>query len=141
MSNLSCTILFVDDDQLLLETYSEILPVNGYKVCPATNPYEALQIVQKEKIDLAILDYNLPFMTGKQLGHLISKTQNSVKIIFVSGNSSIHKLLNNVDYKVYDIISKPFSIETLLSSIKLIINDECNQIIKPQISKVEQSIS
>ena len=73
-------ILLVDDDDNILETYEEILEIVGYKVYPAANPYRALQIMKKQDIQLAILDYNLPNMTGTQLGHLIKKINKSIHL-------------------------------------------------------------
>ncbi len=111
-------ILLVDDDELLLETYKYILEIDGYKVYDASNPYKALNIIEKQEIQLAILDYNLPYMTGTQLGHLINKTQTDTKIMFISGNSMIHELVNETDYKVHGVLSKPIAIEHLMETVK-----------------------
>jgi DNA-binding response OmpR family regulator len=62
-------ILLVDDDEIILETYKAILELEGYTVHTAPNPYKAIQIIQNQKIQLTILDYNLPNMTGNR-GHV-----------------------------------------------------------------------
>ena len=111
-------ILLVDDDELLLETYKAILEIDGYKVHDASNPYKALQIIDKQEIQLAILDYNLPYMTGTQLGHLINKTQANTKILFISGNSMIHEISKETDYIVHGVLSKPIAIEHLMETVK-----------------------
>jgi DNA-binding response OmpR family regulator len=132
LNSLSCNVLLVDDDKLLLETYSTIIISEGYTVFSVTNPYEALQIIQKQEINLVILDYNLPYMTGTQLGHLINKAQKDVKIMFVSGNPKIKELVNNVDYCVYEVFCKPINIEQFLIRVKAITDSDCEPLIKPK---------
>lgn len=111
-------ILLVEDDEIILDTYKTILEIEGYTVFDTPDPYKALQIIQKQEIQLAILDYNLPKMTGTQLGHLINKAQSSAEIIFISGHPQIHEIVKEVDYKVYKVFSKPINIEEFVHSIK-----------------------
>ena len=111
-------ILLVDDDELLVETYTAIFELEGFNVLTAKSPYEAIHIVKDKEIDIAILDYNLPYMTGAELGHILYKSQNNVKIMFISGNEKIEELVNNVNYHVYAVLSKPFPIDVLLVKVK-----------------------
>jgi DNA-binding NtrC family response regulator len=115
---LTYNILLVDDDEMILDTYQAILELEGYCVYTAPDPYKALQIIQKQEIQLAILDYNLPKMNGLQLGHLIKKTQESTIIYFISGNHEIHRLAKKVTYEVKLVLSKPIPLEILIKEIK-----------------------
>jgi DNA-binding NtrC family response regulator len=133
----NCNILLVDDDEIILETYKTILEMDGYTVYDASSPYKAIQIIKKIDIQLAILDYNLPQMTGTQLGHLISKTQEATRIMFISGNSAIHELVKEVDYQVYDVLSKPIEIDQLIKTVKNIVGETC---IPYQVTKPTQKI-
>ena len=76
-------ILLVDDDETILDTYQVILEMEGYTVHTASNPYKAIQIIQDQDIQLAILDYNLPNMTGTELGRLVKKFNQSIVIMFI----------------------------------------------------------
>ena len=122
---MACNILLVDDDEIILDTYKTILEIDGHIVFEAPNPYKALQILKKHDIHLAILDYNLPYMTGTQLGHLIKKTQESTMIMFISGNSAIHELVKEAKYTVYSVLSKPIEIELLIQTVNDIIGETC----------------
>ena len=111
-------VLLVDDDETILDTYQVILEMEGYNVHTASNPYKAIQIMKNQDIQLAILDYNLPNMTGTELGRLVKKINQSTVIMFISGNSEIHELVKKVKYDVCKVFSKPIELEQLLQTIK-----------------------
>jgi DNA-binding NtrC family response regulator len=110
-------ILLVDDDEMILETYKAILEHEGHIIHTASNPYKAIQIINNHDIQLAILDYNLPSMTGTQLGHLIKKAQKFTEVMFISGNSEIHEIVKTVSYDVRKVFSKPIDLELLIQTI------------------------
>ena len=122
-----CKILLVDDDALLLDTFSDMLESEGYDVISAVNPYEAIHLIKDEEIDLAILDYNLPYMNGAELGRLVYKSQSKVKIMFISGNDRIQEFLRNVDYDIFEVFSKPVSVEVLRNRIREILGIDCDR--------------
>lgn len=63
-SNDTYTILIVEDENMLNEAYQVILAGGGYKVLSAFDGRQALEIAEKEKVDLILLDLRMPVLDG-----------------------------------------------------------------------------
>ncbi|MBF0233448.1 MAG: response regulator [Desulfamplus sp.] len=61
------TILMVDDSQFTLDIFSFAIQAAGYNILTAQNGLEALEILQKNKVDLLVVDVNMPVMDGYTL--------------------------------------------------------------------------
>jgi two-component system alkaline phosphatase synthesis response regulator PhoP len=88
-------ILVVDDDVLVLEALKELLKSSGYEVRVATRGQEALEILDKERFDLLILDVVMPKMTGFDLCSEVSKRDDemsAVKIIMLTAKTEARDL-------------------------------------------------
>ena len=79
-------ILVVDDDLAVLATISLGLRRAGYHVFQVDSGLPAIQICRREKPDLAILDMNLPDITGLQVAQTIH-SETSTPFIFLSAHS------------------------------------------------------
>jgi DNA-binding NtrC family response regulator len=132
------SILLVDDNEIILELYKEMLEDAGYTVYTALTPYQALQIIQKQDIQLAVLDYNLPQMTGTELGHLIYKANSDVDIVFASGNLDIREIVSKVSYPVCNVFSKPIDLGMLVENVNGILGGGCKSN-EPRVEQVKKS--
>ena len=112
------SILVVDDEELMVELAQEILESSGYHVVTANSGKQALDILDKESIDLVVTDVVMPNMDGYELAsHILSKTPD-IKIQIVSGFEDDHHL--NVEPRDLrkNIIYKPYSSKKLLENIR-----------------------
>lgn len=76
-------ILIVEDEKSLASAYQTILEKHGYKVQLAYDGEEALAIIEKEAVDLILLDINMPKMNGlEMLKQLDTETLKSRVIVF-----------------------------------------------------------
>jgi CheY-like chemotaxis protein len=85
------SVLLVDDSMAFLETATELfsaLAGNGWKIHPASAADQALAILQKERIDLVVLDIAMPMLDGVQLLKLIDQRHPGVKKVMLTGNPS-----------------------------------------------------
>ncbi|NLW34939.1 PAS domain-containing hybrid sensor histidine kinase/response regulator [Syntrophorhabdus aromaticivorans] len=82
-------ILFVDDEDLLVELNHERLTRLGYEVVATTSSIEALELFKKEprRFHLVITDYTMPHMTGVDLVRELQKIRNDIPIILCTGHN------------------------------------------------------
>ncbi len=85
------TILFVDDEEALVDMAKLILGRLGYTVQISTNPVEALALFEADPtlFDLVISDMTMPQMSGIKLSEKIKEIQNDIPIIICTGHSSL----------------------------------------------------
>jgi DNA-binding response OmpR family regulator len=114
------TILIVEDDQKVIELIKAAIEKIGieYIIKIAYNGEEALNIIEKDKIDLALLDIHMPVMSGAQLLTELCNRKIWFPIIIMTAYSVKdihHKLL---EYGIIDILGKPLNIINLKEKIE-----------------------
>jgi len=77
-------ILIVDDEESIRILYKQELEEEGYEVLLAANAYEALEIVDKESLDIMVLDIKMPGMDGIEAMQKIVGKKNNIPIIINS---------------------------------------------------------
>lgn len=113
-------ILIVEDDKILNKGLSFSMKQNGYEVMPVFNSREASRVLLENKIDLIILDINLPDKSGLDLCAEIR--ENSDKpILFLTANDTEQDVIKGFQAGCDDYISKPFSIEVLKQRISAVL--------------------
>lgn len=118
----SKVILVVEDDFLNRRLTKKILHENSYQVLEAKNADEALAILNKELVDLAILDINLGDgeMDGISLGQLIQNKQ-KVPFIYLTAYENAKVISEAVATSPYSYLTKPFKNSDLIASVELAI--------------------
>lgn len=101
-------ILIVDDDKLILESLSHYLKNEGYETEVAENGFLALDIIQKQKIDLIIADIMMPDISGLSLLNLLKQFYfNSKPVIFISSLDQGDLILRSLGLGAIDFLTKP----------------------------------
>lgn len=118
----SKVILVVEDDFLNRRLTKKVLQENDYQVLEAKNADEALTILNKELVDLAILDINLGDgeMDGISLGNLIQNKQ-KVPFIYLTAYENAKVISEAVATSPYSYLTKPFKNSDLIASVELAI--------------------
>jgi len=115
-------ILLADDEVMLGDLLAELLETNGYSVIKVTSGKEVLRILTEEiKVDLAIVDYNMPGMSGLETIAEIRKLNLNIPIILSSGSTWVEDDSELLKYHINSQIQKPYEFETMLSTIQKLI--------------------
>lgn len=120
-------ILLVEDDFLNRRLSKKVLSENGYVVVEAKNAKEALSILQKKSITLAILDINLGEneQDGITLGQEI-KTQFSLPFIYLTAYENPEIIGKAITTSPYSYLTKPFKNSDLIASVEIAIRQSSN---------------
>ncbi len=119
-------ILVVEDNSDIHNLIKEILEKENYNIIDAYSGTEALMILEKEDVELILLDLMLPGINGEEI---IKKIKN-IPIIVISAKISPEDKVNVLLNGANDYITKPFNSEELIARVKvqLRINDGKNEI-------------
>ena len=110
-------ILIVDDEPQLRRVMSTTLVANGYTVDQARTGEEALNKLREQKLDLVLLDLNMPGMGGLETCREI-RWSCDVAIIILSVRNTEKDKVQALDAGADDYVSKPFSTPELLARIR-----------------------
>lgn len=111
------TILVVDDEKEIRDLIGIYLDNDGYKVLKASNGLEALSILEKEDVDLILLDIMMPNMDGMEACMKIRQDKN-MPIIMLSAKSEDMDKIMGLTTGADDYVTKPFNPLELLARVK-----------------------
>ena len=110
-------ILVVDDERLIRNVIREYLENEKYEVVEAENGFDALRVLETNKVDLIILDIMMPRMDGFETLKEIRKTKDT-PVIMLSAMKEEEDKLSSFNLGVDDYITKPFSVRELVARVK-----------------------
>jgi len=107
------TILFVDDEESILNVASEFFKRKGYQALTARNGVEALEILQTENVDCCFTDINMPEMNGLDLAETIRLRDNTMPVIVMTGYPSLENTIQTIKNGVVDFLIKPVNLDQM----------------------------
>jgi len=110
--------LIIDDDRLLCDVIRDHVEGNNLKVFAAHTLADGTAISSKNRVDLVLLDQNLPDGEGHTICPSILKYNEHAKIIFITAYPSFENAVQAVKGGAYDYLSKPFEMEELSLTLK-----------------------
>ncbi|KPL81004.1 chemotaxis protein CheY [Ornatilinea apprima] len=118
-------ILYIEDDQEMIDLVSLILSRRGYEVKGAQGGRNGLEAIRNESFDLVLLDLMMPDLDGWDLYHILKsdeKTRDVPVIVITAKSQPIDKVLGLYIAKVEDYISKPFHPNELVASVEKVLS-------------------
>ncbi|MCW9097942.1 MAG: response regulator [Ignavibacteriaceae bacterium] len=111
-------ILLADDEPMLGDLLAELLETNGFSVIKVASGKEVLTLLTEEiKVDLAIIDYNMPGLSGLETIAEIRKLNLDIPIILSSGSMWSDDRLELDKYQISGQLQKPYEFEAMLAII------------------------
>lgn len=110
-------ILIVDDEKEIRDLIEIYLRSEGYKIFKSENGLEALEVLEKEQIDLVILDVMMPKLDGIQTCIKI-REKSELPIIMLSAKSEDIDKIFGLNMGADDYVSKPFNALELIARVK-----------------------
>lgn len=112
------TILVVDDDPELQNLVSYALKREGYEVRLASDAYQGLEMIEKEKFDLALLDVMLPKMDGLEMLSRLRAYNQDLQVIIMTALTTPEAAISALRDHACDFLQKPFDVDRLVSAVK-----------------------
>jgi signal transduction histidine kinase/CheY-like chemotaxis protein len=115
-------ILLADDEMMLRDLLGELLESQGYNVIKVASGKEVLTVLTEElKVDLIIIDYNMPEMNGLECIRRIKELNFKMPIILSTGSLSVEEKFNTKSDDISSVLNKPYEFDTMLNTIQKLI--------------------
>ncbi len=141
---MSHCILIVDDEESIRFSLKGALEDEGYVTLLAENGEEALQVVEKQDVDLILLDIWMPGRDGLQILEELKNNDSSVPVIIMTGHGSIDTAVRATRLGALDFIEKPLDLNkiiiTLNNTLHLKALEEENALLRMKIQKDDEII-
>ncbi|GAB4280087.1 MAG: hypothetical protein Kow0080_32770 [Candidatus Promineifilaceae bacterium] len=111
-------ILVVDDSKEIVKHLTQhVLPSYNYKTLYAYDGKSGLKLIQEEKPDLVMLDYNLPEMTGLDVLQEMAKLSITIPVVLMTGYGSELSAIEAFRLGAKDYLIKPFTVDEIVDTI------------------------
>jgi len=117
------TILAVDDEIGVIESFKLFLE-DKYNLLTATSGEEALEKIEKENINLVLLDIIMPGMSGLEVLSRIKEKHDDIDVIMITAIKTIRTAIQAIKLGAYDYITKPFDVDEVSSSIQRVLEKQ-----------------
>lgn len=106
-------IIIIDDDEKVGLSIAKSLTKESYDIALFTNPYQAIELLDKVDVDLILTDKNMPGMSGIKLVELTKEMDNPPPVIVFTGHGDIDSAVEAMRAGANDFICKPLSAKEL----------------------------
>lgn len=116
-------ILAVDDEPNILMSIEFILEMEGYEVHVARDGEEALEVAERVRPDLILLDVNMPRKDGYEVCRILRERKDSAgtKVIMLTAKGQTLEKKKGIEVGADQYVTKPFSAEDLLKKIRMML--------------------
>ncbi len=106
-------IIAVDDDPLTLKLLTKILGLAGHEVIAASSGDEALELLRRQHVNLAVVDIRMPGMSGLDLLRAIKQQDLAIEVVMTTAYPEVWTAIEALKEGAYDYLVKPLNQEEL----------------------------
>ena len=114
-------ILYIEDEETMLELARHILKISGYKLSVATSGQQGLSMIRQHKPDVLLLDLMMPDINGWDVYRHIKSDETladiPVIVITAKHQDTCRRIIEDLP-PVEEYITKPFDVEGLINSVQ-----------------------
>jgi len=114
-------VLIIDDEPLMRISISDALKAEGYNVASAATGSEGLKAIKDTSYDVVITDLRLPEVDGVQILKTCRQISPHTKVLMITAYGSVDTAVEAMRIGAYDYITKPFSMDELILTVKRLI--------------------
>jgi two-component system response regulator AtoC len=115
---MSFEIMIVDDEAEVCLSLGELLNSKGYGVHRVEHPEEVMPLLEREPIDLIIMDVRMPSIGGIDLLKLVRQRHALLPVLMISGYASVENAVRAMKYGALNFYTKPIRLPDLLREIR-----------------------
>jgi len=112
------SVLFVDDEVGFLETILKRMKKRNIKVHGVESGEEALAFLDKNSVDIIVLDVRMKGMNGIQTLEEIKKKKPLIEVIMLTGHASVEVAIQGMELGAFDYLMKPMNLDELLYKLQ-----------------------
>jgi DNA-binding NtrC family response regulator len=107
------SVLLVDDDDSFREVLADEMRRGGFSTTTAQDAESALLAIEDRVFDVAIVDLNLPGMSGEELVSQFRERAAAMEVIVLTGHATVESAVRTLKDGAYDFLTKPCNLEEL----------------------------
>src|SRR5881392_3242530 len=111
------TVLIVDDDEGMRDTLTAILK-REYRVVRASSGEAALPVLNREDVDLMLLDVRLPGISGFEVLRIVKENYSLIEVLMISAITDVETAVQAMKHGAYHYITKDFDYDQLRSLVR-----------------------
>jgi two-component system, NtrC family, response regulator PilR len=111
-------ILVIDDEEVLQDVLTSLIQREGHSTLTARTGEEGLELLQREEVDLVVLDLMLPGVGGQEVLRQIRQRDPDQVVVVITAYSSIESAIEAMKNGAFHYIPKPFKNEEVLLTLK-----------------------
>jgi DNA-binding NtrC family response regulator len=134
-------VLIIDDEQRFLKTTQSLLEKEGYHVLTAVDGLKGLDVLQKKRVDVVVLDVKMPGMDGIEVLRRIKSDHPLVEVLMLTGHATMESAIDGLKLGAFDYLTKPCDIPVLKQKIMEAYDKRAAMLEKIQKAKFDRIIS